>query len=440
MTDQPTPHQGVAATKALPGAWLMLTLLFLVSTFNYLDRFVISVLLPSIKADLRLNDTELGIIAAAFTWSYILVGIPLARWADTRSRKQIVTLSLSFWSLMTAACGFAQNFVQMAIGRIMVGVGEAGATPPSHSMISDMFPAAQRSRALSIFTLGAPAGLIGSYLLGSWLIETYNWRVAFIVLGVLGLILGAACMVLLKEPVRGGAEAKPSVQADQAPPGFGEAISTLLSSPSFRHLSIATGLFSTVSLGVLNWLPSYFIRSFDMSLGQVGLWLALSLGSAQIIGLMASGILTDILIKRSTRWFGMVPAFAMVVSTPMFIAAFVTNFAPLSALALGGAFLFGTLQGPATFAALQAIAPLRMRAIAVAVFLLIVNLIGGTIGPMIIGWFSDIFAAQHGEDSLKWALALTAVLFGFWSAVHYYLAAGMIEKELDTSITEAQPA
>lgn len=167
-------------SKLLPGAWTALVFLFVISLFNYMDRFVLSVLLPSIKADLTLSDTQLGLIATAFTWSYVLFGIPFARIADRHSRKTLISISLAVWSAMTAACGFAQNFIQLAAARIFIGIGEAGATPPAHSLISDYFPKAVRTKALSIYGIGAPVGIMVGFTLASWLAETYDWRIAFL--------------------------------------------------------------------------------------------------------------------------------------------------------------------------------------------------------------------------------------------------------------------
>lgn len=418
-------------SKLLPGAWTALVFLFVISLFNYMDRFVLSVLLPSIKADLTLSDTQLGLIATAFTWSYVLFGIPFARIADRHSRKTLISISLAVWSAMTAACGFAQNFIQLAAARIFIGIGEAGATPPAHSLISDYFPKAVRTKALSIYGIGAPVGIMVGFTLASWLAETYDWRIAFFVLGVPGVIFAVLAYLMIKEPPRGSADSDARAAEAEETLSFWVCVKTLLSSPTYRHIAFATGLYTVVYIGVLSWLPSYFVRSFEISLTQVGLWLAMSLGISQLIGMLCAGVLTDILIKRSVRWYAWLPAAAMFISTPLFLIVFGTDNAILAAVALAPAFMIGIFQGPATFAAIQGISHLRMRAMAVALFLLIVNIIGGTIGPLFTGWLSDQFVASYGEDSLKWSLMLVSIVFGLWAGVHYALAGRTIEKEIN---------
>lgn len=414
----------------LPGATTALFLLFFVSFFNYLDRFALSVLLPSIKEDLVLTDTQLGGLNTAFTISYVILGIPFARWADRYSRKNIIALSVVIWSLMTAVCGFAQNFVQLSAARVMVGVGEAGATPPAHSMISDYFPIEKRTKALAIYGIGAPVGLMFGFIFGSWVTEEYSWRIAFFTLGIPGLILALLVYFFVKEPIRGQNDAAEKLSEAQEHPGFWFAVKTVLSSPTYRHISVGTGLYVIVYIGVVSWLPSYFIRSFGMGLTEVGFWLAMSIGLSQLVGMLACGVLTDKMVKRDVRWYAWIPALAMLISTPLFVIVFGTESAILSAVALFPAFLIGIFQGPATFAAVQGITHVRMRAMAVAIFLLITNLIGGGFGPLFTGWLSDQFVAAYGQDSLRWALMTVSVFFGFWASLHYYLASRTIRDEI----------
>lgn len=432
--------------KLVPGATMTLLFLFIVSLFNYLDRFVLSVLLPAIKEDLRLSDTQLGAVGTAFTLSYVLLGIPFARLADRYSRKAIISISLAIWSAMTAACGLAQNFIQLAIARVLVGVGEAGATPPAHSLISDYFPPSKRTKALSIFGLGAPVGIMVGFVLASWLVEQYNWRIAFISLGIPGVAFAVVCYLGLREPKRGQSDAapRPETQAEtqavtqavthadtiDTVPRFREAVLALLSSPTYRHIAFATGLYTVVYIGVVSWLPSYFLRSFDMSLTEVGFWLAMSLGISQLLGMLSSGVVTDRFIQKDVRWYCWIPALAMLVSTPLFIVVFGTENSIFAAVALFPAFLIGIFQGPASFAAIQRIVHVRTRAMAVAVFLLITNMVGGAMGPLFTGWLSDQFVSAYGEQSLRWSLMLVSVFFGLWSCVHYALAARTIEVDI----------
>jgi MFS family permease len=419
------------ATKNLsPDAKSALTLLFLVSFFNYMDRYVLSVLLPSIKADLALSDTQLGAIGTAFTISYVLLAIPFARMADQHNRKYVITAAVTIWSAMTAACGLAQSFIQLVIARIFVGVGEAGATPPSHSIISDYFPVASRAKAIAVFSLGAPVGIMVGFTTAGWLADHYSWRIAFLCMGLPGILLALLLHFKLKEPERGQSEpSETKAQADEKAT-ISTAVKTLLSSPAYRHMCFATGLYTVVWLGVVNWLPSYFVRSFDMNMTQVGFWLAMSLGISQLIGMLASGALTDHLTKRNLSWYGWIPALAMFISTPLFIIVFQTSNEIVAAVALFPAFLIGVFQGPASLTGIQGIAHVRMRAMACAIFLLITAMVGGTLGPLLTGWLSDQLAASYGDDSLRQALLIVSIVFGIWAGIHYALSARTIAAEI----------
>lgn len=423
--------QPAASTKVIAGARTALFLLFLVSFFNYMDRYSLSVLLPAIKSDLELSDKLLGAIGSAFTISYVLLGISLARLADRYSRKRVIVASLAFWSLMTALCGLAKNFMQLAISRVLVGVGEAGATPPAHSLISDYFPAVRRAKAIAIYSLGAPAGIFVGFILASWLADNYSWRIAFIALGLPGLLLAAIVVFALKEPKRGQAETSNIAAEADEQTSFLQSSITLLASPAYRHTIFATGLYTVVWLGVVNWLPTYFIRSFEMSMTEVGFWLAVTLGASQAIGFLVGGTLTDHMVKRDLRWFCWIPSVAMLISTPLFVIVFGTENSTIALVAIFAAFMIGVFQGPASFAAVQTLSHVRMRAMAVALFLFVTNLVGGTVGPLLGGWLSDTFQAEYGDDSLRYSLMVMSIVFGAWAALHYALGARTIVREIN---------
>lgn len=412
------------------GLQFALFLLFLVSFFNYLDRYMLAILLPNIKADLDLSDTQLGFITGfAFTIFYATLGIPIARLADRYSRKTIISLALAVWSIMTAICGLAQNFVQLAVARVLVGVGEAGASPPSHSLIADYFPPEKRTRALSIFTLGAPVGILIGFIVGSWLATQYSWRIALFAFGIPGALLSIVIYWKLVEPRRGHAEALPD---DGQVDSFWTVLRTLSGSRAFCHISLATGLYTVLWLGVVNWLPSFFTRSFGMTLEQVGFWLALVLGISQIFGMLASGVLTDRLVRRDARWYAWLPALAIAVATPMFAITFITENVVVAFAFVFLPFMVSVMQGPATFSAVQSLAGLRMRAMAAAVLLLVTNLVGGMFGTLSVGLLSDYFEASRGDESLRLALLIVSLVFGLWSALHYALASRTIGDELNS--------
>ncbi|MCY4364193.1 MAG: MFS transporter [Gammaproteobacteria bacterium] len=408
-----------------------LALLFMVSFFNYMDRYMLAVLLPAIKSDLQLSDTEIGFITGlAFTLFYATMGIPIARLADRYSRRNIIAIALTVWSVMTALCGLAQNFVQLAVARIMVGVGEAGASPPSHSLIADLFPVEKRARAISVYTLGAPVGILIGFLLGGWITQLYGWRAALFTVGIPGILLALVIYRKLHEPERGAADGLPRNTEIQP---FWFTLKTLMSSPTFRHLSFATGLYTVLWLGVVQWLPSYFTRSFGLGIGEVGTWLAIILSTSQIIGMVAGGYLADRLGSGDLRWYVWVPSLAILVSTPMFALTFLTQNSTVAFLSLFLPFMIGVMQGPPTFAVAQGLADVRMRAMAAALLLLITNLIGGGIGPQAVGIMSDYLAEQHKQDSLRYSLLAVSLVFGLWSSLHYFLAGKTIRREFRKS-------
>ena len=408
-----------------------LALLFLVSFFNYMDRYMLAVLLPAIKADLQLSDTQIGFITGlAFTLFYVTMGIPIARLADRYNRKNIIAIALSFWSAMTALCGVAQNFAQLAVARVLVGVGEAGASPPSHSLIADLFPVEKRARALSVYSLGAPVGILVGFMLGGWITQLYGWRAALFTVGIPGILVALMVYRKLHEPERGASDGLP--QKTEMPP-FWFSLKTLMASPTFRHLSFATGLYAVVWLGVVQWLPSFFTRSFGLEIGAVGTWLAIILSVSQVIGMLLGGWLADRLGATDLRWYVWVPSLAILVSTPMFVLTFLTQNPTVAFLSLFLPFMIGVMQGPPSFAVAQGLADVRMRAMAAALLLLITNLIGGGIGPQAVGMMSDYLAVGRQQDSLRYALLAVSLFFGLWSSLHYFLAGKTIRLEFKSN-------
>ena len=403
-----------------------LALLVLVSFFNYADRYILGVLLPSIKGDLGLSDTQLGLISGtAFTLFYATLGLPIARLADRFNRRKIIAVSMALWSMMTAACGMVQSFTQFFIARVLVGVGEAGATPPSHSLISDLYPQEKRARAIAIFSLGAPVGLMVGFIFGGWMAEHHSWRYALLALGIPGFIFAGIMWLTFKDPERGQFDQKN--KADVVVPAL-EVLAILMKSRAFVHMAFATGLYTVVWLGLILWLPSYFVRTFEMSIGNTGLWLAVFLGFPQIIGMMMSGFFTDALIKKSVRWYALIPSIGVFIGMPLMALAIYIDNAILALVLLFFAFMISVMQGPASFSGVQGLAQPRMRAMAAALFLLIVNMAGGLLGPFIIGYLSDVFAAYE-EESLRYSLLIVVIVFNLWSALHYYLSSRTIEDE-----------
>ncbi len=423
-TDLQSERRAVAVT---PYAYFGLGLLFLVSFFNYMDRYMLAVLLPAIKIDLNLSDTQIGFITGfAFTIVYASFGLPIARLADRYSRRTIISLALSFWSLMTAACGLTQNFIQLTLARVMVGLGEAGASPPSHSLIADYFPVHKRAMALGVYSLGAPVGILIGFTLGGWLTELYSWRVALFVVGLPGVVLATVLLVKLKEPERGQSDGIISAVGGQS---FWRVCATLAKSSTFCFVSVATGFYSILWLGVVQWLPSFFDRSHGMSAGELSTSLAVILGTSQLIGMLIAGYISDYFGRQDLRWYVWVPGFGILISTPLFFITFLTDSATLALLSLFMPFMLGVMQGPPSFAVVQGVAGLHMRAMAAAIYLMVANMIGGGIGPQAIGFLSDLWEPSYGGDSLRFALLAVAVVSGFIAAFLYFVAARFIKSD-----------
>lgn len=408
----------------------VLGILVAVYVFNLIDRQILSMLLEPIKQELLLSDTQLGLLSGiAFAIFYTTFGIPIARYADRSSRVNVISASLAAWSLMTAVCGMAQNFWQLMLGRIGVAIGEAGASPPSHSLISDYFAPEKRATVLGIYSLGAPIGVMIGFLAGGWLVHFFDWRTAFVVVGLPGVLMAIIVRKTVVEPPRGFSEGVQSVQ-EQAP--LREAVTYFWSRPSFRHLTLAAGLHAFVSYGLGTWLPTFLIRSHQMGIAEIGTYLALITGVVGGLGTFAGGYICDRFGQKDRRLYVWLPALSLIILIPLTVLALLS---PTKEGAiyfyLIPAFLSPFYLGP-TFAVVQGLAQMRMRAIAAAVLLFVLNLIGMGLGPLLVGVLSDFLRPEFGDEALRYAM-IVAVIMNLWSAVHYFLAAKTLREDHDSN-------
>jgi predicted MFS family arabinose efflux permease len=403
-----------------------LGLLCVVYIINFVDRQILSILLQSIKRDLGLADWQLGLLSGtAFGIFYATLGIPIARVADRTSRKGVIGVCLVIWSGMTALCGTASGFASLLIYRVGVGVGEAGGSPPAHSMISDYFPPERRATALAIFSLGVPLGILVGFMLGGWLDQTVGWRNAFLVVGVPGIALALLVALTLREPPRGHSEGL--VSSGDAP-SAGEVIRFLLMSRSFRHLSIGAGLYAFVGYSAVTWSPSFLIRAHDMSPADVGMSLALIIGIGGGIGNFLGGVFADRWSVSNPRGRMYVPAIAMfssVVFAPLYL---VEDTGLALALFCIPAFLGLMYQAPC-FAVTQFLATPKMRATAAAALLFVINIIGLGLGPLVTGALSDALEPRFGDQSLSYALFFVHLVY-LWSGIHFWLASRTLPEDL----------
>ena len=415
-----------ANTSARNYALVVLTLVY---TFNFIDRQLLSILQESIKIDLSLSDSQLGLLTGfAFAVFYVTAGIPIARLADRSNRRNIVAVSVGLWSFMTAISGFVQSYSQLLAARIGVGIGEAGGSPPSHSIVSDIFPPEKRASALAFYSTGVNLGILFGFLFGGWLNEFFGWRVAFMVVGVPGIILAIIVRATVREPVRGLIENK-KVSEKQVP--FREVVSLLWQRKTFRHMAFACGLNAFVGYGTVNWIASFFIRSHEMSTGELGTWLALSTGLFGAIGILLGGILGDKLAERDKRWYQWIPGLATILVVPFLLIVFLTNH---QYVALVSVFIPGLLQNVYlgnSIATTHNLVGLRWRSTASAILLLVINIIGLGLGPFAIGFLSDFLAPTLGAESLRYSMLILLPTVMIWSSIHFYLASRTILVELE---------
>jgi MFS family permease len=399
-----------------------LTLGLLTTTyfFSYMDRQILAILLEDIKADLLLTDTQLGLLSGfAFAIFYATLGIPVAALADRMNRVNIISIALALWSAMTAACGLAGNFIHLLLARIGVGIGEAGSSPPSHSIIADLYPANKRALALSVYSLGVTLGAAAGQMFGGNLTYYFDWRVAFIAIGLPGIVLAIIVKLFATEPMR---KAEPGAVEATETPSVLDGFRTILANRAAVWLIIGVTLTSMIGYALTGWTPAYLIRSFGLNTLQVGNIVAPLLALAGIGSGLGSGWLANRLSDRyGIHAQPLMIAVLKGLALPFLIWFYLVENAVVAIGTYFIAVLFQSCYLGPTFSLIQTLAPLRMRAVWAAITLLVINLIGLGIGPTAVGVISDLFAAQFGEESLRYSLLLIASLtplaiFAYWRA------------------------
>ena len=407
--------------------WYALGVLTLVYTSSHVDRQIMGIVLEPIKQELGVSDTEMGfLVGLTFAIFYATLGMPIAMLADRANRRNIVTAATFIWSMMTAACGLAASFMQLALARIGVGVGEAGSSPPSHSIISDLFPVESRGTAMGIFALGVNLGLLIAYLAGGWLTETVGWRMTFVWVGLPGVAIAALLYFTTIEPQRGATDHVRRAPED-APP-FLSVWKHMWRVASIRHATIGATLGGFIGYGFVLWMPTFLIRSHGLSPSEVGLALALLTGVVGGFGTFFAGRMADSLAHRDERWRVWVVAAGKAGYVPFLAAVFlVDNLWLALTLYIVPAFFGGFYLAP-TFALIQSLVSLRMRALASSIMLFILNIVGLGFGPQLVGVLSDLFAPAYGQESLRMALLVLGFL-NLWCALHYYLAGRTLRQD-----------
>lgn len=430
----PAIGQSEAALDAIAMKRRGVTLFLLTAAyfFSYMDRQILAILQELIRADLQLSDTQLGLLAGiAFAIFYATLGIPVARLADKGNRVNIIAIALTLWSIMTAVCGLAQNFWQMLFARIGVGVGEAGSSPPSHSIIADLYPPEKRAGAMGIYSLGVVLGAAFGTMIGGLVASAYGWRVAMFTVGLPGVILAIVVKMFVIEPRRGLSDPSTAGKGPDksAMPPLSEGFKAMIASGPAFNLVMGVTITSMIGYGHAAFGPSFLQRSLKLSMVDVATYVAPLGALMATLSAVGGGWLANKLAAKhglhSQSWMvfglkavGLPLSFGFYLSADPWVAI---GFYWVSLL------LVSSYLGP-TFALIQGLAPLRMRALWAAITLLVINLIGLGLGPTLIGIISDLLRPSFGEESLRWAMISFSALtpLALW---HYWRAGQLLKRQ-----------
>jgi MFS family permease len=387
--------------------YVLLIVLLIIAAFNFLDRAALGIALQSIKVDLKLTDTQLGLISGfAFAVFYSIMGIPIARLADRYNRVTIISITTAVWSVMVALCGAASSFATLALIRVGVGVGEAGCIPPAYSLIADYFERAERPRATAIYTLAGPISFLVGYYCSGWLNDALGWRKMFFVLGLPGLILVPLALLTLKEPRKMLQPSPIKLGKASEHQSFAAVSAVLWRNRTFKHILIANSVIYFFGYGLLQWQPTFFIRQFGLTAGEVGTWFALIYGLGGLLGTYLSGVFASRLAAGDEKRQLRAASIAILVHAAFLSAVYLS---PTRNLALG-LLAIANISGYAVYAPMlatvQSIVPDRMRATSIAIIYLFGNLIGMGLGPLAAGALSDLLRSTAGSASLRDALLL----------------------------------
>jgi predicted MFS family arabinose efflux permease len=410
--------------------WYVIALLTVVNAFNYMDRMALSVLVPSIKADLQLSDTQIGLLTGlAFSLFYAVCAVPIARYADRGARRNVIALALATWSVMTALCGIARNFWSLFLVRIGVGAGEAGGLAPAQSVLCDYVPVERRAGVFAIHTFGLAIGLFAGMALGSRLGEAVGWRLTFVVLGVPGLVLAFLVFLTLREPARGFFD-RGRGNIGNLP--LAETVAVLWRCRTYRLLMAFGVVGGFVENGLTQWWPSFFTREFGLSMSLVGMSLGVANGIGLGIGLLGGGFLANRLTRRDPKLPLLVGSAIYFLALPAFLGSLFTSSGHDSMLLIAAARSFQTIPTGAILAALFSVTPPRSRAIAGAFNNFFIAAGGYTLGPFCVGLLSDWLAPKMGVEALRYALLAPIALIPVIVLI-LYAAARALPRDLKSA-------
>lgn len=419
--------------------YAMITLM-LIYTLNFVDRQIINILIEPIKAEFHLSDSQLGLLTGLpFALFYVTLGIPIARYAERADRPRIIALAVGVWSLFTALCGMAATFTQLLLARIGVAVGEAGCSPPAHSLIADTVPKERRASALAFYQLGSPLGALLGMVIGGVVASIAGWRGAFLVVGLPGLVFALLALLVLREPRR-----KAAVAAGPENQSIAQAFRYLKTKPSLWWACLASGIKAIFGYGQGVFIASFFLRNYSAEMaelgerlslkpiGVAGLVIGLALGIGGLIGTWGGGLVTDWLVRRNPKGYALTPTISSILIVPIYLGMVLTGSFELALfLFFIQAILSAVWPGP-VYAICQGVVPPNLRATASSVQLLFGNLIGLALGPLAIGIISDVLSGPFGMgpgEGIRWALMAVSLL-GLVGAAMFHKAGQTIERDM----------
>ena len=381
----------------------VLALLSLAYVLNFVDRQVLAIVAGDVKAELGLSDFQLSLLLGpAFVLCFTLSGFLLSHLADTRSRKWVLTAGLTLWSLLTAACGLATSFGQIAALRFGVGFGEAAGAPPSQSMLSDTFEPKQRARALSVFGLGIYFGTLLGFAGGGVIAQWFDWRTAFVVAGLSGLPLALVIAFTVREPVR------TSPSAQRAP--VREMARILFGQRTYRRLMLAAACQAFIGFAALSWSALFLQRVYGMDKAESGVAFGLTAGIAGAAGALLGGVLADRLSARDPRWYAWLSGGVSLAAAPFFVAFAQADGVGIALACFGAFYFLNNIYVPSLWTLVQSLVPARLRATSSATQLAVTNVIGYGLGVALVGKLNDLAFAEHGDAALRWTLLLPAAI------------------------------
>lgn len=413
--EQPFVAPSGAQNATSDYVWYVIVLLTVVNVFSYMDRMALSVLAPSIKADLQLSDAQLGLLTGlAFSLFYAICGIPIARWADRGVRSNLIALALTTWSVMTALAGAAQSFAHLFVTRVGVGAGEAGCNPAAQSVLCDYTPLQRRAGVFAVHNFGNYAGMMAGMVFAGWLGQMIGWRWTFVALGVPGIALAVIVKLTLREPVRGTFDARNHVQNEVT---LTEVLAVLARLRTYQLLTAFYVLNGFVQYGLNQWWPSFYTRLGELSLSAAGIYLGLAIGLGSAVGSLLGGVLSNKVAQKDLRWPLIGGAGATLAAMPFALGSLFASSPVISILLVSlTALAWSVCNGP-VIATINSVVPNRMRATAASLTIFSASLLGFGLGPFCVGVLSDLLLPTLGAQSLRYALLAPVALIPFMALV-----------------------